>query len=374
VRAHAFAAIFPALDDAELQALAEDIGLHGLRLPIWTFEGQVLDGRNRLAACKLARIDPKFQPFKGTRDEALAFVWSANIQRRHLNSGQKALALVRFESLQAKQARAAGAEERKQAGRRKGGGPPGRARASRDAKAVERKSSTALAKAAGVSPATIERAQALDREAPAKADEVIKGDKTLSQALREHRREHMRERVTLPPGKYRVLYADPPWSYGNHGVIDDADAYGRAERHYPSMTIAELCTLDVQALAADDAVLFLWVTSPLLGECWPVIKAWGFEYKTSLVWDKVEHNFGNYVSVRHELLLLCTRGSCLPDHPTPMPDSVLSIPRSTVHSQKPEEFRALIDRLYDGDADQKIELFARAAVPGWTVWGNEAAA
>jgi N6-adenosine-specific RNA methylase IME4 len=196
---------------------------------------------------------------------------------------------------------------------------------------------------------------------------------TLAQARRAVRRTTMRA-APLPDGKYRVLYADPPWHYGNSGVINDSDGYGHAERHYPPLTIAELCALDVASLAADNAVLFLWVTSPLLAECWPVIKAWGFTYKASLVWDKVDHNFGHYVSVRHELLLLCTRGSCLPDHPTPMPDSVLTIPRSSIHSQKPEAFRQLIDQLYDGGADAKLELFARAAAPGWSTWGNEAAA
>jgi len=198
-------------------------------------------------------------------------------------------------------------------------------------------------------------------------------DVSLAQAQREQRRANLRP-VALPPGIFRVLYADPPWAYGSSGVIGDGDNYGRAERHYPSMSIAELCALDIRSRVADDAVLFLWVTSPLLAECWPVITAWGFQYKASIVWDKVDHNFGNYVSVRHELLLICTRGSCLPDHPTPMPDSVISIPRSSVHSQKPAEFRALIDRLYDGDAQTKVELFAREPVDGWSAWGNALAA
>jgi N6-adenosine-specific RNA methylase IME4 len=182
---------------------------------------------------------------------------------------------------------------------------------------------------------------------------------------------YAKSRPPLPPGIFRVLYADPPWWYSNSGVIVASDNYGRAARHYPSLTIEELCALDIRAHVADDAVLFLWVTSPILGQCWPVIEAWGFQYKTSMVWDKQAHNFGHYVSVRHELLLICTRGSCLPDHPTPMPDSVISVPRSDVHSQKPEVFRNIIDQLYDGGAEAKLELFARCSVDGWTQYGNE---
>ena len=190
--------------------------------------------------------------------------------------------------------------------------------------------------------------------------------------LREGERHQRRRPNSAPPpleGQYRVVYADPPWAYGNSGVITDNDAYGRAARHYDTMSIEALCAMPVQAHVGADAVLFLWVTSPLLAECWPVIDAWGFTYKASIVWDKVAHNFGHYVSVRHELLLICTRGACLPDRPTPMPDSVQTIKRSDIHSEKPPEFRTLIERLYDGP---RIELFARAQVQGWDTWGDQA--
>ncbi len=173
----------------------------------------------------------------------------------------------------------------------------------------------------------------------------------------------------LPEGQFRVVYADPPWQYDDSGVITSGDAYGRAERHYPTMSIEDLCGLPVQDHVDDDAVLFLWVTSPMLAACWPVIEAWGFTYKTSLVWDKVAHNYGHYVSVRHELLLLCTRGSCTPDAPTPMPDSVVIERRSEVHSEKPARFRELIERLYP--LGRRLELFGRHEVDGWTVYGNQ---
>jgi N6-adenosine-specific RNA methylase IME4 len=169
-------------------------------------------------------------------------------------------------------------------------------------------------------------------------------------------------------GMYHVVYADPPWLYADSGVINEGDNYGRAERHYPGMTIDELCKIPVAAHARENAVLFLWVTSPMLSACWPVIEAWGFTYKTSIVWDKMLHNFGHYVSVRHELLLICTRGSCLPDRPVPMPDSVRPVRRSDVHSEKPPEFRALVEQLYDGPY---VELFARRQIKGWTTYGNQ---
>jgi len=84
------------------------------------------------------------------------------------------------------------------------------------------------------------------------------------------------------------------------------------------------------------------------------------------VWDKIKHNMGHYNSVRHEFLLICTRGSCTPDV-VKLYDSVQAIER-TEHSKKPEEFRAIIDTLYTHG--NKIELFARQPADGWEVWGN----
>jgi ParB-like chromosome segregation protein Spo0J len=91
VKIHSIAAIFPPIEDDELQALADDIRENGLKVPIVRFEGMVLDGRNRLAACTIAQVEPTFIDFTGTRLEALAHSWSINRTRRHLNSSQAAV-------------------------------------------------------------------------------------------------------------------------------------------------------------------------------------------------------------------------------------------------------------------------------------------
>jgi N6-adenosine-specific RNA methylase IME4 len=151
------------------------------------------------------------------------------------------------------------------------------------------------------------------------------------------------------------------------------DGYGAAEHHYSSMSIEKLCAMPVRNLAPDNAVLFLWTTSPLLDETFPVIMSWGFEYKTSCVWDKVKHNYGHYFSVRHEFLLLCTRGSCTPDS-SELHDSVVELERSDTHSKKPPYFRNLIDRMYVPPKEHvhRIELFARGRLPKhWHQWGHE---
>jgi N6-adenosine-specific RNA methylase IME4 len=170
----------------------------------------------------------------------------------------------------------------------------------------------------------------------------------------------------IPAGQYRVLYADPPWEYADELV----DGYGAAEHHYLTMSADELCALPVSGSAAADAVLFLWATVPVLPDALRVVGAWGFEYKTLFIWDKVRHNYGHYNSVRAELLLVCTRGSCLPDSKE-LHDSVVCIERSENHSEKPEEFRRLIDGLYTWGP--RLELFATKQSKGWETWGSQAA-
>ena len=125
-------------------------------------------------------------------------------------------------------------------------------------------------------------------------------------------------------GKFHVVSADPPWPYHDSGASAPGTSFQKAENHYATMSIEKIAAIPVKDHVLKNAVLFLWVTSPMLSACWPVIEAWGFEYKTGLVWDKVDHIVGHYVSVRHEHLLLCTRGSCTPapQDLTPMIDSV----------------------------------------------------
>lgn len=179
----------------------------------------------------------------------------------------------------------------------------------------------------------------------------------------ERRQEQIAETPTVPDGKFNVIYADPPWQY-TFGF----DIHGAADRHYATMSIDDLCNLPIRDLAEDNAVLFLWTTSPKLFDAHDVIKAWGFEYKTSFVWDKVKHVMGHYNSVRHEFLLLCIKGS-FPKQSDTLHDSVIEIERSDEHSEKPEYFRQLIETMYP--LSKKIELFARRKSEGWDAWGNE---
>ena len=205
----------------------------------------------------------------------------------------------------------------------------------------------------------------------------VRGCGGVRSAIRAAKKEDYNARVKAAKpkaleGTYRIIYADPPWKYVGQ---NQADEYGHSERHYDCLNDRQLCEYRpgdgrrlVRDMADKDAVLFLWVTSPMLIRCAAIIEAWGFDYKASFVWDKVQHNVGHYNSVRHELLLICTRGSCKPDVPK-LINSVQSIERSRTHSEKPVEFYQIIEGLYDHG--RKIELFARTQRNGWDSDGNK---
>jgi len=175
-------------------------------------------------------------------------------------------------------------------------------------------------------------------------------------------------RLANAPEKYSIVYADPPWKYISGDQHTDTEQETVIGSHYKQMTIDELCAMPIKQMIYDNSILFLWVTAPLLEECFDLIRAWGFKYKTGMVWDKVKHNVGHKVSIRHEHLLICERGQMPDIHE--LVDSVYSEER-TEHSKKPEYFRELIDKLYP--IGKRIEIFARGKLPeNWDTWGDEA--
>lgn len=200
----------------------------------------------------------------------------------------------------------------------------------------------------------------------------IELERGLQAAAKEHRirvmhekREQVRESASQQArakGIYSIIYADPPWHYQNSGV-DSA-----AETRYPTMPTPEICGLlkKLEVETTKDAALFLWATNPLLPDALEVIRAWGFEYKTNMVWVKNTHAGGFYVQGYHELLLIATRGSFLPAITF---KSVIESKRGR-HSEKPPLY-AMIETMW---ANQRyIELFAREVEEraNWTFWGGE---
>ncbi len=169
-------------------------------------------------------------------------------------------------------------------------------------------------------------------------------------------------------GQYPILYADPPWKYEHPPMGSTARSI---EAKYPTMALEEI--KKIKPPAHDDCVLFLWATAPKLPECLEVMEAWGFTYRTNMVWVKDKMGTGYYVRNQHEMLLIGRRGDLPVPEPGTQPTSVIHAPR-TKHSAKPPEFYEAIEQMYPKFKGQWYEIFLRGtARKNWAGgWGNEA--
>lgn len=174
--------------------------------------------------------------------------------------------------------------------------------------------------------------------------------------------------------KYKTIYADPPWQFQNRtGKV--APEHKRLNR-YSTMTLNEIMALPVSDISDEKSHLYLWVPNALLPEGLDVMKAWGFEYKTNLIWEKVRKDgqpdgrgVGFYFRNVTEILLFGIKGD---KNRTLQPGrSQVNLLRTMKreHSRKPDEFVSLIEACSQGP---RLEMFARGNRVDWDMWGNQA--
>jgi N6-adenosine-specific RNA methylase IME4 len=168
--------------------------------------------------------------------------------------------------------------------------------------------------------------------------------------------------------KYNVLLIDPPWSYKNKNT--GGSMKSGAANQYPVMTIEEIKQLPIKQICEKDSVLFLWAVVPLLPEAFQVMKAWGFKYKTSIFWRKIMSlGMGYWFRGQVEVLLLGMKGK-VKAFRCQKPNIIQC--KVGKHSEKPEEFRQLIEEATKNIPNRKmVELFARKQVDGWNAIGND---
>lgn len=178
--------------------------------------------------------------------------------------------------------------------------------------------------------------------------------------------------------KYNTIYADPPWRFRNR-TGKFAPEHRRLAR-YETMTVKEIKALPVSKIAGEKAHLYLWVPNAFLPDGLAVMDAWGFEYKSNLVWEKVckdgktdGRGGGFYFRNATELLLFGIRKKSAPNRTLSPARAQVNLIRTIKreHSRKPDEMIPLIEAC---SAGPRIELFARGARDGWMMWGNQATA
>lgn len=174
--------------------------------------------------------------------------------------------------------------------------------------------------------------------------------------------------------RFRTILADPPWQFQNRtGKM--APEHKRLNR-YGTMDLDEILSLPVRALAEDTAHLYLWVPNALLPEGLRVMEAWGFKYKSNVVWHKIRKDggpdgrgVGFYFRNVTELVLFGVRGKNARTLAPGRRQVNFLATQKREHSRKPDEMYKIIESCSPGPY---LELFARGKRPKWSVWGNQA--
>lgn len=374
---HPLANIFPLIEGAAFDDLVADIREHGVREPVWLYEDQILDGRNRWRAAEVAGVDCQTRVYAG--DEPVQFVLSLNLHRRHLSESQRAMVGAKLANLghgqrpdrsidlsttqpQAAEMLNVSVPSIKRARDVIAGGSP---------ELVHAVESGSVSVSAAADVATLPKQEQAEIVARGER-EILQAAKLIRAGKAEERRSERMEKIAeiskgnAPLGaseRYPVIYVDPPWRY------EHAESESRAiENQYPTMSLDEIKEMEIGSIAFNDCILFMWATSPKLAEAFEVLQAWGFSYRTCAVWDKQKIGMGYYFRQQHELLLVAVRGNPPTPSPADRPSSVFSYPRGQ-HSAKPHEVYELIEAMYP--TLPKLEMFCRSPRTGWGVWGNQ---
>lgn len=369
---HPLSELFPLMQGREFDELVADVKANGLREPIWTYDGKILDGRNRWRACEAAGLSHRpMRQYEG--DDPVSFVVSLNLHRRHLDESQRAMVADRLANLGNGQ-RADLVE----------GLPIGRAaellnvgeRSVARAREVRQQGAPELIEAVEQGKVSVSAAadvavlpKAEQREIVARGeDEILQAAKRIraerAESVREQNDAKRRESVSLPPpaGEYRTIVIDPPWPI----EINDRDVRpGQVGMHYPTMSLEEIEALQIPA--ADGCIAFVWTTQKFLPATFEIARAWGLNYLFTMVWHKPggpqPFNLPQY---NCEFIVVARKGG-VPFLDTKQFFTCFNAPRRE-HSRKPDEFYDLVRRV---TAEPRIDIFSREARDGFDQFGNE---
>lgn len=361
---------FPEMSKEHFNNLKNDIIINGYdkTFPVYLYEDKIIDGWNRYKACKELNIEPNFKEFKGDKMEAVVFILRTN-NRRDLTPYQRSIIALEY---------APYFEEKAKEKQKEGGGA---VRQKSDKAVIDTKKE--LSKIGNVSHDTIARVKKIQE----KATEEIKaklatGEVSINAAYKEIKKEEKKEQrdkkieevkqkiqnenLASIDKKYHVIAIDPPWAYNEKGGFssDDYDAQNnRGAVDYPTMTVEQIKNIDIPS--ADDAVMFLWTTHAFLKDSFDILKHWGFDYKATVVWDKVKMGMGRNIRMQVEFCLLGVKGKPIIQGSSER--DIITEPRRE-HSRKPEAFYEMVERMCIGN---KLDYFSRQDRKNWEHYGAE---
>jgi len=375
---HPLAELFPLMQGREFDELCADIRAHGLREPIWRYEGQILDGRNRWRACEAIGVASRpMRDYDG--DDPLGFVVSLNLHRRHLDESQRAMVAAKIATLpKGANQHTAPANLPTQ--------PEAAAllnvseRSVRSARRVVEEGAPELVEAVQRGRVSVSAAaDVAELPQPQQREIVARGEREILEAAKQIRQQKADVRraeneavraaamdLAPPAGKYRCIVIDPPWAVQKYERDVRPNQVG--ELDYPTMSHDEIAAFDVAAMAADDGChLFCWTTQKHLPPTLAIIERWGFTYCLVMVWHKPggPQPFG-LPQYNCEFVVYARRGGPQFIDTKAFP-TCFQAPRRE-HSRKPDEFYDLIRRVTAGP---RIDVFSREPRDGFDQYGAE---
>jgi N6-adenosine-specific RNA methylase IME4 len=331
------------------------------------------------AACKALAVAVRIDEAKNIRDRAEALkAYARQVNNRSLEADAweiRERAVDRMNTLHQAQPKAKGAREK---GTKRGSTRGEKSPASLKEQGINKDLAKEMRRAGKLHKAgKLEAYIAAGRKIITSGKAKVKSAITTAEkaAKRKAREQEVAARIiALPERKYGVIYADPeyrfePWS--RETGMDRA-----ADNHYSTSELEDLIARNVASIAATDCVIFLWATAPMLPAALEILRAWGFEYRSQVIWHKIRpgegRGTGYWFINEHEILLVGVRGNIPAPAPGTQYQSVVAAPVGE-HSAKPEIFLEMIEAYFPNLP--KIELNRRGlARAGWDAWGAEALA
>lgn len=347
MRFHKLADIFPMMNDAEYVQLVKSMKENGYDAssPIITYEGKILDGRNRWKASKDAGVTPVFVEYEG--DDPLAFVVRHNLTRRHLNETQRAGVAAKLANMR-----------------------QGERTDIKPSPNLEKVSVPKAAELLNVGKSTVATYRAVAAAMPELVEKMDSGEMTANRAWTEvKRRQALANLETVKSqeakaiqGVYDVIVIDPPWEMKK---IEREERPNQAEFEYPTMSLDEISRLEIPA--ADNCHVWLWTTQKFLPHAFGVFAAWGVKYICTFNWHKTGgFQPYNLPQFNNEFVLYGHIGAPIFTSTKDFKTSFEG--KRGKHSEKPQEFYDMVRRVTAG---RRLDMFSRRKIDGFDGWGKE---
>ena len=370
-----FKKLIPALSVEEFKQLEQNCLAEGIREKIITWNGFIIDGHNRFEIATRWNLDYESES-KEFNSEDDVKIWMVNNQlgRRNLQDFVRGELMQTLEKLEKNK----GVEVYKETV-----GRPKKELLSIIDNNLKHNTQKIVADKLGWSTGKKAQFDVVTKKAPEEVKAKLRtGEVSINQAYQEIKKEEKKterlnqieeikikieeENLTVENKKYHVIAIDPPWNYKEKGGFSSEDYDSKSNRgavDYPTMNLEQIKKIELPE--AEDCVLFLWTTHAFLKDSFEILENWGYNYKATLVWDKVKMGLGRTIRMQVEFCLIAIKGNPIINGSSER-DIITEARRE--HSRKPEAFYEMVDRMCIGN---KLDYFSRNNRINWEHYGAE---